>query len=236
MKPSRINNTNNGHPFLDNLSLVMYDLDGTLVESVPDLAIALDKTLLDMGMPAAGESKTRLWIGNGIPSLVKRALANDMHGDQPGQVDSSLFETAHERFKFHYSEELGHHSYLYPGVSDFLEAMHDRGIKQVVITNKSEQFTHRLLQLMGIGHYFELTIGGDSLIERKPHPMPLLHAMQSFATVPGQSLMIGDSVNDIRAARAAGVRVVGLPYGYNHGEPIEQANPDLVIPGLSALL
>ncbi|WP_066015246.1 phosphoglycolate phosphatase [Endozoicomonas atrinae] len=225
-----------GHPFLNNLSLVMYDLDGTLVESVPDLAAALDKMLLDMGMPAAGESKTRLWVGNGIPSLVKRALADDMLGDKPGQVDSSLFETAHERFKSHYSEELGHHSYLYPGVSDFLEAMKGRGIKQVVITNKSEQFTDRLLQLMGIHHYFDLTIGGDSLTEKKPHPMPLLHAMHRFDIPSDESLMIGDSVNDIHAARAAGVRVVGLPYGYNHGEPIEQANPDLVIPSLSGLL
>ncbi|USE35611.1 phosphoglycolate phosphatase [Endozoicomonas sp. SCSIO W0465] len=226
----------NGHPFLNNLSLVMYDLDGTLVESVPDLAAALDKMLLDLGMPAAGESKTRLWVGNGIPSLVKRALADDLRGDLPGQVDSSLFQTAHELFKSHYNEELGHHSYLYPGVSDFLGTMKDRGIKQVVITNKSEQFTDRLLQLMGIDHCFELTIGGDSLTEKKTHPMPLLYAMQRFDIPSEQSLMIGDSVNDIRAARAAGVRVVGLPYGYNHGEPIEQAKPDLVVASLTTLL
>ena len=226
----------NGHPLLNNLSMVMYDLDGTLVESVPDLAAALDKMLIDMGMPIVGESKARLWVGNGIPSLVKRALADDMSGDQPGQVDSSLFEAAHECFKSHYSEELGHHSYLYPGVSDFLEAMKDRGIKQVVITNKSEQFTDRLLQLMGIDHYFDLTIGGDSLTEKKPHPMPLLYAMQKFNISSDQALMIGDSVNDIRAARAAGVCVIGLPYGYNHGEPIEQSNPDLVALTLKELL
>ncbi|MBO9483438.1 phosphoglycolate phosphatase [Salinisphaera sp. G21_0] len=228
--------TSSGHPFLNNLALVMYDLDGTLIESAPDLAVALDKMLLNMGRPAAGESKTRLWVGNGIPALVKRALADDMHGDQPGRVDSSLFETAHECFKSYYSEELGHHSYLYPGVSDFLEAMKDRGIKQVVITNKSAQFTDRLLQLMGIDHYFDLTIGGDSLSEKKPHPLPLLYAMQKFNCPAGQSLMIGDSVNDILAARAAGVRVVGLPYGYNHGEPIEWAKPDLVIASLTTLL
>ncbi len=114
--------------------------------------------------------------------------------------------------------------------------MNDRGIKQVVITNKSEQFTDRLLQLMGIDHYFELTIGDDSLSEKKPHPMPLVHAMQRFNCPNEQSLMIGDSVNDIRAARAAGVRVVGLPYGYNHGKPIERAKPDLVITSLTTLL
>ncbi|MFK0571574.1 phosphoglycolate phosphatase [Endozoicomonas sp.] len=226
----------NSHPFIKNLSLVMYDLDGTLVESVPDLAFALDKMLLDMNRPAAGEPKTRLWVGNGIPTLVKRALADDMKGDQPGSVDQRLFEKAHERFRFHYGEALGLYCYLYPGVSEFLQAMKDRGIKQVVITNKSEQFSHRLLQLMGIEHYFERVLGGDSLPEMKPHPMPLLHAMKMLDTPTHQALMIGDSINDIRAAKAAGVKVIGLPYGYNHGVPIEEANPDLVVSSLTELL
>lgn len=226
----------NGHPLLNDLFLVMYDLDGTLVESVPDLTVALDNMLIDMEMPVAGESKTRLWVGNGIPSLVKRALVDDMSGDQPGQVDAPLFEKAYACFKIHYDKELGLHSYLYPGVSDFLEAMKGRGVKQVVITNKSKQFTNRLLQLMGIDHFFDLVIGGDSLTDKKPHPMPLLHAMQTFGSPAGKSLMIGDSVNDIRAARAAGVRVVGLPYGYNHGTPIKQSNPDLVVSSLKELL
>lgn len=224
------------HPLIKNLSLVMYDLDGTLVESVPDLAVALDKMLSDIEMPIVRESKTRLWVGNGIPALVKRALADDMNGDQPGKVDNVLFEKAHERFKLHYTEELGLHSYLYPGVTEFLQAMKDRGIHQVVITNKSEQFAGRLLQLMGIDHYFNLTLGGNSLSEKKPHPMPLLHALKAFDTPVDKALMIGDSINDIRAARAAGVRAVGLSYGYNHGEPIEYANPDLVVSSLSELL
>ncbi|MGB0359902.1 MAG: phosphoglycolate phosphatase [Endozoicomonas sp.] len=225
-----------GHLFLKGVSLVMYDLDGTLVESVPDLAIALDGMLLDLGLPQAGESKTQLWIGNGIPSLVKRAITDNVRGDEPGNVDKKLFEKGYQCFRHHYEKELGLHSHLFEGVKPFLKAMHHRGIQQAVITNKSEDFSYRLLQLMGIDHFFGLVIGGDSLSEKKPHPMPLLHTMNHFKISSKQSLMIGDSITDIQAARRAGVKVIGLPYGYNHGEPIETANPDLIVSSLDELI
>ena len=215
--------------------LIMYDLDGTLVDSVPDLAISVDKMLIDLGRPEAGIEKVRLWVGNGIPSLVKRALADDMGGDKPGIIDSALFEQAYERFKHHYGIEIGQHSHLYPGVRDFLQTMANNDIKQAVVTNKSELFTGQLLELMGIKQFFELSIGGDSLTEKKPHPLPLQHAMKHFGCNQKNTLMVGDSSNDIKAAKAAGVKVIGLPYGYNHGEPIENANPDLVVSNLSDL-
>ena len=104
-------------------ALIMYDLDGTLVDSVPDLAISIDKMLVDLGRPAAGIDKVRLWVGNGIPVMVKRALADDMDGDQPGKVDNTLFKQGYERFKHHYGIEIGQHSHMYPGVIDFLQAM-----------------------------------------------------------------------------------------------------------------
>ena len=220
----------------EDLQLIMYDLDGTLVESVPDLAIAIDNMLDDLNLPKAGEGKVRLWVGNGIPSLVRRALADDMQGDLPGIVDEKTFDQAYDRFRHHYSNEVGLHSSLYPGVLEFLEEMADKGRKQAVVTNKSELFTEKLLKMMNIDHFFQLSLGGDSLEEKKPHPMPLLHAMEHFGVSKSQSLMIGDSSNDIKAARAAEVMVVGLPYGYNHGEPIESANPDLVVPDLSHLM
>ena len=216
--------------------LIMYDLDGTLVDSVPDLAISVDKMLTDLNLPVAGEEKTRLWVGNGIPSLVKRALADDFMGDQPNVVDQETFEKAYDRFKHHYAIEVGQHSHVYSGVREFLEAAHRKGIKQAVVTNKSELFTEKLLKLMKIDQYFELSLGGDSLDEKKPHPMPLLHAMKHFGTNTGNSLMIGDSSNDVKAARAAEVKVIGLPYGYNHGQPIETANPDRVVESLDKLL
>ncbi|MRI32299.1 phosphoglycolate phosphatase [Endozoicomonas sp. OPT23] len=216
--------------------LIMYDLDGTLVDSVPDLAIATDKMLTDLNLPTAGEEKARLWVGNGIPSLVKRALADDFMGDQAGVVDQKVFEKAYDRFKHHYAIEVGQHSHVYPGVREFLEAAKHRDIKQAVVTNKSELFTEKLLKLMGIDQYFTLSLGGDSLDEKKPHPMPLLHAMKHFGTDTSNSLMIGDSSNDVKAANAANVKVVGLPYGYNHGQPIESANPDLVVQTLDQLI
>ena len=216
--------------------LIMYDLDGTLVDSVPDLAIAIDAMLADMNLPVAGEEKVRLWVGNGIPSLVKRALVDDMAGDQDGVVPRETFVKAYDRFKHHYAIEVGQHSHLYPGVKSFLEAMASQGIQQAVVTNKSEIFTDKLLQLMGIDHFFFVRLGGDSLEEKKPHPMPLLHAVEKAKTTINSSLMIGDSSNDIKAARSAGVKVIGLPYGYNHGEPIETANPDLIVSDLSQLL
>ncbi|WP_062267961.1 phosphoglycolate phosphatase [Endozoicomonas arenosclerae] len=218
------------------VQLIMYDLDGTLVDSVPDLAIALDKMLTDLNLPAAGIEKTRLWVGNGIPSLVRRALADDMMGDQPGVVDQETFSKALERFKHHYAIEVGQHSALYSGVFSFLSQIHKAGIKQAVVTNKSEIFTELLLKHMGIDHFFELSIGGDSLNEKKPHPMPLHHTMEHFGCNTQNSIMIGDSSNDVKAARAAGVKVVGLPYGYNHGEPIESSHPDSVVESLTDLL
>ncbi len=216
--------------------LIMYDLDGTLVDSAPDLAIAIDKMLTDLNLPIAGDEKTRLWVGNGIPSLVKRALADDFMGDQADVVDQETFNKAYERFEHHYAIEVGQHSHVYLGIQAFLEAAHSRGIKQAIVTNKSELFTEKLLKLMNIDHYFELYLGGDTLSEKKPHPMPLLHAMQHFGTDTSNSLMIGDSSNDVKAAKAASVKVIGLPYGYNHGQPIATANPDLVVESLDKLL
>ncbi|WOG26374.1 phosphoglycolate phosphatase [Endozoicomonas sp. 8E] len=218
------------------VQLIMYDLDGTLVDSAPDLATALDKMLIELNLPEAGNEKARLWVGNGIPSLVKRALADDMMGDQPGVVEEGIFAKALERFKHHYAIEVGQHSALYPGVFTFLSQIHKAGIRQAVVTNKSEIFTNPLLKRMGIDHFFELSVGGDSLNEQKPHPLPLQHTMKHFDCNTQNSLMIGDSSNDVKAARAADVKVVGLPYGYNHGEPIESAHPDLVIDSLTDLL
>ena len=112
--------------------LIMYDLDGTLVDSVPDLAISIDAMLDDMNLPKAGVDKVRLWVGNGIPSLVKRALVDDMAGDQPGIVNRDVFVKAYDSFKHHYAIEVGQHSHLYPGVKTFLQTMADNGVKQAV--------------------------------------------------------------------------------------------------------
>ena len=223
--------------FPNNLpTLIMYDLDGTLVDSVPDLIIATDCMLKDLNRPLAGSENLSHWVGNGIPALIKRALANDIEGDQPGRIDPEHFQTALTCFQHHYKHEVGQHSQLYPGVKPFLEVMHSQGITQTIITNKAEVFSHLLVQAMGIDHLFDYLVGGDTLPECKPHPLPLLHTIEKYHSTPGNALMIGDSIHDINAARAVGIQVVGVTYGYNHGNPISEANPDCTVANLMDLL
>ncbi|GAA4651063.1 phosphoglycolate phosphatase [Kistimonas scapharcae] len=217
-------------------AVIMYDLDGTLVDSVPDLAWSIDQMLTQLGMPAAGEDKVRLWVGNGVPVMVKRALADDMDGDQPGRVDEALFEKGYALFREAYSASCGKFSDVYPGVVEFLTAMQAQGVKQAVVTNKSGNFSAQLLEEKGLTQFFFQVIGGDTLPEKKPHPLPLLHVVEQCNVSVEDALMVGDSKNDVIAAKAAGIRVIGLPYGYNHGQPIETAEPDWVVSDLSELI
>ena len=216
--------------------LIMYDLDGTLVDSVPDLAIAVQKMQQDLSLPVADTQTITLWVGNGIPTLIKRSLANDMSGDEPNIIEPSLFAKAQTCFNHHYSQELGLHSRLYDGVLPFLQAMADQQVKQAIITNKTAVFTEKLLKIMAIDSFFELCIGGDTLAEKKPHPLPLQHTIKQLNSRRSNSLMIGDSSNDVNAAKAAGVKVAGLTYGYNHGEPISASDPDIILSSLTELL
>ncbi len=217
-------------------TLIMYDLDGTLVDSVPELIMATNGMLKDLNRASANPEDISHWIGNGIPALIKRALINDIKGNEPGRVDPELFNSAHARFQHHYLQEVGLSSQLYPGVCSFLEVIHSRGITQTIITNKDEQFSHLLLKAQGIDHFFDYVIGGDTLPEKKPHPLPLQHTMEKYQCSKDRALMVGDSINDISAAKAAGIRVVGVTYGYNHGNPVNDAAPDCVVSNLMDLL
>lgn len=215
-----------------NPKLVLFDLDGTLVHSVPDLAQAIDRMLVAIDRLPAGIDKVGQWVGNGAAVLVRRSLADDMAGEG---VDESLFDKAYELFLAFYSESTSDLSELYPGVLECLEWMRERGVKLGVVTNKPISFTHSMLEGFGISDFFEVVLGGDSLSERKPHPMPLQEAMKRCGTEPQNTLMVGDSVNDVAAARAAGCPVVCVPYGYNHGEDIALSNPDKIVGRLDHL-
>ncbi|ANG61820.1 phosphoglycolate phosphatase, bacterial [Marinobacterium aestuarii] len=216
-------------------ALVLFDLDGTLVDSVPDLALAIDRMLAALELEPAGVARVRDWVGNGAPTLVRRAL----HG-QLDIADATLpvgrFEQAYELFLQFYGESTAALSALYPGVSECLDGLRARGIRLGVATNKPMRFTGDMLQGLGIDGYFDVVIGGDSLPSCKPDPAMLLSAIEQCGATPATTLMVGDSSNDIRAARAAGCKVVGVPYGYNHGEPIEASAPDLIVARLDALL
>ncbi|MFG0920300.1 phosphoglycolate phosphatase [Pseudomonas fulva] len=212
--------------------LVMFDLDGTLVDSVPDLAAAVDRMLLELGRPAAGLDAVRHWVGNGAQVLVRRALADDI--DHAG-VNDALAEQALALFMDAYAESHDL-TVVYPGVQDTLRWLRKRGVEMALITNKPERFVGPLLDQMKLGSYFRWIIGGDTLAQKKPDPAALLFVMQMAGVTPQQALFVGDSRSDVLAAKAAGVQCVGLTYGYNHGRPIEEESPSLVIDDLRALL
>ena len=212
--------------------MVLIDLDGTLVDSVPDLSVAVDEMQRTLELPERGEARVRNWVGNGVERLVKRALTDDLDGEP----DQALFQRAYPVFKIAYAAVNGEHSRLYPGVEEGLARFREQGFKLGCITNKAAQFTEPLLASLGVSHYFELIVSGDSLPEKKPHPMPLLHAAEYFGVEPAQAMLVGDSMTDVKAARAAGFgKVVCVSYGYNHGIDIREANPDAVVDSLSEL-
>jgi phosphoglycolate phosphatase len=212
--------------------LVMFDLDGTLIDSVPDLAAAVDNMLLKLGRPPAGIESVREWVGNGVQVLVRRALANNL--DHQG-VDEVEAEQAQEFFMAAYEDgqEL---TVVYPGVRDTLKWLHKQGVEMALITNKPERFVAPLLDEMKIGRYFRWIIGGDTLPQKKPDPAALFFVMKMANVPASQSLFVGDSRSDVLAAKAAGVKCVALSYGYNHGRPIAEESPALVIDDLRALI
>lgn len=211
--------------------LVLIDLDGTLVDSVPDLAFCVDEMLKQLGISSRGETAVRQWVGNGVQRLIERAISNDLNGT----ISTEQYAQALPIFEKLYAENTCNKSCLYDGVLEGLNWLKQQGWHLGCITNKPAQFTLPLLETLGIRSFFEIVISGDTLPEKKPHPMPLLHAAEFFKVKPEQSLMVGDSKNDVQAARAAGFQVVCVPYGYNHGENIELAQPDAVIQTLAEL-
>lgn len=212
--------------------LVMFDLDGTLVDSVPDIAIAVNKALTELSLPTVPEDKVRVWVGNGADVLIRRALTN---GDDQQVVDQALLDKAYKLLLDYYPY---HHDakYVYEGVIPFLEEMHQHGVKMAIVTNKPVVFVEPLLKEVNIAHYFQWFIGAGSLPQKKPAPEPLLHVLAEANVTADHALFVGDSRNDVRAAQAAHVPCAALSYGYNHGEPIANENPTWVIETMTDLL
>ena len=215
-----------------NPAMILIDVDGTLVDSVPDLAFCVDAMMEQLGRPSCGEAQVRNWVGNGVERLVRRALSGSLDGEPP-EAD---FARAYPLFLDLYSRNTSKRSCLYPGVREGLDVLKAAGYPLGCVTNKAAQFTEPLLRDLGVRDDFAIVISGDTLPRKKPDPEPLLHAAGFFGVTPQSSLMIGDSISDVRAARAAGFRIVCVSYGYNHGIDIRDARPDAVIDSLSDIM
>ncbi|MCR4299999.1 MAG: phosphoglycolate phosphatase [Sulfuricaulis sp.] len=211
------------------VKMVMIDLDGTLIDTVPDLAAAANRMLADLGRKPWDEKHYRTWIGNGVPRFVKRALTGEMQAEP----DQKLFNQALEPFRQHYGEAVSDLSRPYPGVVKTLEHLTVQGYSLACITNKAEAFTLPLLKNLELDKYFKLVLSGDSLPKQKPDPLPLQHACRHFGIVTSHGVLIGDSSNDVHAARSAGMPVICVTYGYNHGHDIRQSLPDAVVDSLT---
>ena len=211
--------------------LIMFDLDGTLVDSVPDLAAAVDSAFVSQGLSEVGEANVRLWVGDGAESLIRRALSYVLD-----DVEDVFFENVFSEFLLSYGGKVADKSKLYPGVKETLDVLYELSIPMAIVTNKPIAFTRTLLSSLNIDHFFSYVLGGDSLAKKKPDPLPLQTLMSKYGLFPSQVLMVGDSVNDILSARSAGCAVVAVSYGYNHGNDIYEAGADLVVTTLVDLL
>lgn len=215
--------------------LIGFDLDGTLVNSLPDLALSVNSALAEAHLPQASEELVLTWIGNGAPVLIARAIAwaQNQTGKTLGQSDISLIQ---ERFNFYYGKNICNISRLYPNVKETLEQLKATGYLLAVVTNKPTIHVNPVLSAFGIDHLFDEALGGQSLPAIKPHPAPLYYLCGKFGLAPRQILFVGDSRNDILAAHAAGCPAVGLTYGYNYNIPISESNPDWIFDDFKQLL
>lgn len=205
--------------------MILIDVDGTLVDSVPDLAFCVDALMEKLGRAPHGEAKVRNWVGNGVERLCRRALIGQLDGE-PSDED---FARAYPIFLDLYAANTSQRSRLFPGVREGVDRFKAAGYILGCVTNKAAQFTLPLLTDLGLKNDFGIIVSGDDLPEKKPHPLPLLHAAKALGVAPSESLMLGDSKSDVKAARAAGFQIVCLSYGYNHGEDIRNEHPDAVI-------
>ena len=216
--------------------LVMFDLDGTLVATAPEIHDAVNDTLRRFDLPAVDESRTEAWIGNGTTELLAEAIAFASNSSKVIVRGGEGFVLACNEFGLNYRRRCGTRSQLYPHVAEVLTELRQRGVKLAVVTNKEERFTHAVLNAHGLGPMLDRIIAGDSLPTRKPDPAGLLSCLAAFGVPASRSLFVGDSAIDVAAARNAGLRVWAVPYGYNMGVPIATARPDRLIDDLRPLL
>lgn len=220
-------------PF-ENIAFIAFDLDGTLLDSVPDLAVAADQTVQALGFASVTQAQVRDYVGNGADILIGRALSQSQSVSP--DLDTDLLAKARVLFDENYQQTGHSQSHLYPKVMTTLLQLKEAGIPMALVTNKPYRFVPELLAKHGLDELFVEVIGGDTFAEKKPHPMALQHLLDKYRLDAKQLLMVGDSKNDILTAKNVGCLSFGLTYGYNHGEPIANSGPDYVSDCLSELL
>ena len=205
---------------------VLFDLDGTLIDTLPDLHAAACAMLNDLGRPPLPLESIRAYVGRGIPNLIKRVLANSLHvAEDPNPPPPEAVAS----YRRHYARENGRNAKIYPGVLEGLASLRAQGVPLGVVTNKADTFIQPLLEQTGLSGYFEVLVGGDRLPKVKPDPMPLVWACGRLGVSPTEALFIGDSINDALAARAAGCPVFLLPYGYNEDRDVHELDCDAIV-------
>jgi phosphoglycolate phosphatase len=209
---------------------VMIDLDGTLLDTIPDLAAAANATLAEIGRPLLGIDTIKTFVGKGIPNLVKRCLTVGLYAE--AEPSEGELERVLPIFKRHYGAVNGRETRIYPGVLEGLDSFRAQGLKLGCVTNKAAAFTEPLLETVGLRRYFQVVVSGDTLAEKKPHPAPLLHICRALGVAPEEALLIGDSGNDVEAARRAGCPVVCVDYGYNEGADVHDLDCDAIVSSL----
>ncbi len=209
---------------------VMLDLDGTLLDTALDIAVAANEMLAELGRPPCSIDAIRRYIGRGIPNLIKRCLAGRLDAaDDPAPAPAAALAI----FRSRYAASNGRHATIYPGVVAGLRDMREQGLRLACVTNKATDFTLPLLAASGLDAWFERVVCGDTLARNKPDPLPLLHICGEFGMQPAEVLLVGDSLNDVKAARAAGCPVFCVPYGYNEGEDVRKLDCDAIVATLA---
>lgn len=219
---------------MNDIKLIAFDLDGTLLDSVPDLAVAASAAVEALGYAPVAEEEVRDYVGNGADVLIGRTLSRSLTLDP--DLDPALLVKARHLFDGFYAQGGHKLSHLYPQVKETLAALHEQGFTLALVTNKPSKFVPDVLAQHGIDHYLSDIIGGDTFPEKKPNPMALNWLLEKHHCGAKQMLMVGDSKNDILAAKNAGCYSFGLTYGYNHGEPISDSQPDYVADTIADLL
>jgi phosphoglycolate phosphatase len=213
---------------LTGIRAVIIDLDGTMLDTAPDFQMAINRMRADMALAPLDIDTIKEFVGKGSENLIRRVLAVDFDNTQ-----SALhFDAAMSAYQHHYLAINGDFATLYPQVREGLDQLQRQHLRLACVTNKPMAFTVPLLRKVGLHDYFDVIYGGDSLPTKKPDPGPFLQVCRDFDLAPSQVVAIGDSSNDAQAARAAGCRVLSVPYGYNHGAPVQSIDSDGIVDSL----